>query len=560
VPLTVEWLLNQNSLTQLECVAGQGGLNNEIKSAIIMENPDTLRWLKGGEFIITTGYSFKDNNMVKNNIIKDLSNCGCCGIGIKIKRYFDEIPEVIIKQANELGFPVIKIPYTVTLSQISRLIYKNIFKNELSEVENIYSIYKQLTDIVVQGRDLNELLSSVSEIVSNPVFIADENWELIAYEIPDSNIIQINDFISTEIAQSLFKQQDIQKIDQDFNEKNYTVVIKPLMHDYKTINCIIFQVKIDGSLAGYICFLETQKQFASADYALIENINSIIGLELIRYNILKQSRKNIKSDFVNTVVMGKLTKEEDLISQCNLYGFDYTKNRVCLVIKLSDLINLYIDKRKFIENKVLSVVNNIALNSSIQNYSFAFNNSIIVFLLYSARKDKAGSINQSLEISKLISSRLKENNIECKIGIGKCYKGLFTISNSFNQAIKALNIGEHIDPKQTVHSYFHDIVYHIISNALTVEEQRELYEETVSKLDSFDRENNSDFILTLDRFFECNLNMSETAKSLHIHRNTMLNRMEKIREILNVDFDDAEERSRIQLGLKIIKLNFYEKD
>ena len=56
---------------------------------------------------------------------------------------------------------------------------------------------------------------------------------------------------------------------------------------------------------------------------------------------------------------------------------------------------------------------------------------------------------------------------------------------------------------------------------------------------------------TLDAFFVCHGNLSQTATRLHIHRNTLTYRLEQIAQITQVNFDDADDPFSLQLALKL---------
>ena len=65
---------------------------------------------------------------------------------------------------------------------------------------------------------------------------------------------------------------------------------------------------------------------------------------------------------------------------------------------------------------------------------------------------------------------------------------------------------------------------------------KEVFTETMP--DSFDEET----LTTISKFFENNLNVSETARQLYIHRNTLIYRLDKVQRIIGLDlraFDDA---------------------
>ena len=59
------------------------------------------------------------------------------------------------------------------------------------------------------------------------------------------------------------------------------------------------------------------------------------------------------------------------------------------------------------------------------------------------------------------------------------------------------------------------------------------------------------FAGTIQRFFENNLNLSETSRQLYIHRNTMIKRVEKIEELLGCSIKNAEVTNQLYNAVKI---------
>lgn len=70
----------------------------------------------------------------------------------------------------------------------------------------------------------------------------------------------------------------------------------------------------------------------------------------------------------------------------------------------------------------------------------------------------------------------------------------------------------------------------------------------------YDKQNATNMVETLDYYFACNCNVSETAKALFIHRNTLIYRIDKIKSILGRDLKDSEERLLLQLGLRVYQV------
>lgn len=79
--LTVKQLLDIGELKDLKLVAGEQGVDNMIKNAITMDNPDMVHWMRNGELLLTTGYNISENENKQKQLISELFNIGCLGSG-----------------------------------------------------------------------------------------------------------------------------------------------------------------------------------------------------------------------------------------------------------------------------------------------------------------------------------------------------------------------------------------------------------------------------------------------------------------------------------------------
>ena len=144
------------------------------------------------------------------------------------------------------------------------------------------------------------------------------------------------------------------------------------------------------------------------------------------------------------------------------------------------------------------------------------------------------------QIAKNIIDTLNtESMLKARVGIGTPVESLSEIGRSFKEAQTALLVGGIFENDKSVVNY----------NSLGL--GRLIYQlpETLCKLfldevftkgayESLDNET----ILTIQKFFENNLNVSETSRLLYVHRNTLVYRLDKIQKITGLDlrnFDDA---------------------
>jgi DNA-binding PucR family transcriptional regulator len=68
-----------------------------------------------------------------------------------------------------------------------------------------------------------------------------------------------------------------------------------------------------------------------------------------------------------------------------------------------------------------------------------------------------------------------------------------------------------------------------------------------------DADSDGELLLTLETYLDANCSPTETATSLNIHRNTVINRVERLRSLLRVDLNEPDERLALQLACRVVK-------
>ena len=107
-----------------------------------------------------------------------------------------------------------------------------------------------------------------------------------------------------------------------------------------------------------------------------------------------------------------------------------------------------------------------------------------------------------------------------------------------------------IFPDERVFFFQNYLIFHQIAS-LSEHEKEELYAMTVKPLVEFDRANHTSLTETLQKYFECHLNSSLAASKLYIHRNTFMNRIEKIQSLIDFHPDDSHNLFSVYYGLCI---------
>ena len=155
------------------------------------------------------------------------------------------------------------------------------------------------------------------------------------------------------------------------------------------------------------------------------------------------------------------------------------------------------------------------------------------------------------KIARAIEDTLKnELFIKTVIGIGTVAEHLRELADSYKEAQTAIDVGKVFDTEKSIINYEHLGIGRLIYQLPTT--LCEIFLSEVfkkSSIDSLDQET----LFTINKFFENNLNVSETSRKLFVHRNTLVYRLEKIKKLTGLDLRQFDHAIVFKVALMVRK-------
>lgn len=535
--MTLEWLINSTELNNFKCVACYDKLNVPLLSVNILDNPDVIRWIKKDELVLTTGYIFKDNPEAQINVIRELKESGCCALGIKIKRFFETIPKIMIEEAEKIGLPLIEVPFYYSFSEISKLIYNKIYSDELNNDLLQYSIINKLSSAFFENQGLDVMINELSHFINKSILVTDCDYNVFSavfsleykylineIALPKVSPAEIASHIShTEISEIAYKNLKI-------NDEIFRFFILTL-----------------PNFTGMVCVLLDDNDISSYDKLLLEKAKNIISLEIARSMKTKSFSNSYHNFFFDFLISENTKSEKDILEICNFYDFDSSKKRVCVSFVLENCEN---DQHR---NKILTTLQQ-AISYKFRDHQGLFlcasNNILSIFLFYKQEQSNIWAVNNTYDLISDFYNKLGDS-ISCtiNIGISRCHSGLNSIRTTFKDTLNCINLKKCQNTTEPICCYTDKLEYHILS-AMPESYLSKLCEDTIKPLIDFDNNNNNVNLLdTLKIYYQCRFNSTDTAKKLFLHRNTLIHRLDKAKELLHYDFVDDDKMFSIYLGI-----------
>ncbi len=301
-----------------------------------------------------------------------------------------------------------------------------------------------------------------------------------------------------------------------------------------------------------------------------EVIKMTVEMMLQQEFLLKelQLEQQARENFIHDLISGRIGNDSDLfITRGQIVGYDVLIPRVALVMDIyqfektakqslqafkgSKEGEIHLQRLK---NDVLKTIQGIFVDTPQEIVSYTGGDRFVVLKTINL-KDSGEILRKKLfrmgkRIKNVISQKMK---FKVTIGIGEYHKDIRGISKSFKEATQALDVGTKLEGAGDIYHVDNLGVGKLLAE-IKEESQQEFMEKTIYSTKNNKEKKINEFLLeTLQGFFDNNLSITQTAKALFIHRNTLLYRLERVKKITGLDpkkFDDAIQL-RIALKMKI---------
>ena len=144
-----------------------------------------------------------------------------------------------------------------------------------------------------------------------------------------------------------------------------------------------------------------------------------------------------------------------------------------------------------------------------------------------------------------------------QVSFSQMIPSLLELSGAFREASLALKVGKLFYPEQTVFPYnklgIGRLIYQLPASLCESFLQEVFLDEIPDRLDD-------ETLLTINRFLQNNLNIAETSRQLHMHRNTLIYRLEQIEKRTGLDLRQFEDAMTFKIATMVMNYLHAEKE
>lgn len=513
-----------------------------IESISVIELP-VENFVHKDELVLTTCIGCTDNDSVFLNFVKDIYNSGASGLVVSIGRYVKSTPQSVIDYANDLNFPIIELPWKIRFAGIIESVLTEINNSRQANLKIFENLQKKLLTLFLNGSTLSEAADLICKELGNQAVI-----------VNSLGMVKGNSKDSDELLKIIEPPLNIL-----FSGKNLDQLSN---YDFKDIYTV-YRILSKNMTYGYL-YLKT-KDDDDNDYVrdnkvlVVRHIVSAISLWFDREQTIFETEMHHKDKYVWNLIQADDSQLQELYTQSTSLGYDLSKQYICIVGLISNFEKSYNLQRssfssyeewkfncvKTVKSQILRVGQTMD-----QDIMLTYQDERLIIFLEATDDDLEKYSNDFIDI---IESRIKpiypQLIISWGIGLYKNYYSHF--NKTYLDAKISLEFGRNEREPGFRHIYHNTSTYRLLSILLNDNETLEIVNSIVGNLVEYDQENGLDIIRTFKSYMENKGNVSQTARALHLHRQSLLYRLKRIEEITQMSLENADDIFLLELCIRL---------
>ncbi|MFJ5770298.1 PucR family transcriptional regulator [Psychrobacillus sp. NPDC093180] len=533
--ITVEESLSLSELSSVTVRSGQGGLSRRVSWTHVMGGNKIAHFLEGGELLLTSGKGWPNNPVLEEDLLQSLLNHQVSGIIFATGHYLMDCPPAAIDFGDNHSIPILEMPFDVPFVKVTKAINQLIMNKQFRKNELMNSISPDLTEDLKSSGNYKETCRILASYFNSPVILTTSDQKILTQAIPDDNHSKFNPLL---LIKNWSDKLD-HSISQDNSSKQATQIIYFTNPEFQSGVAVLLYIGTD--VWGILWLPNFEKDGEQAkEFKILEYTSSVLTdlylkqkeiaakLKLTQFEVLELLFE--KSEIASSIVEGKL----------NNLGLKRSKQWITGIV-ITDLNRQSSDAQKLssIREKCQSWLND---SEGIDGFCQIYQQQLVLI------------ISSDLDILQL-KDNLKKMHMYLKqtTSLTLLFGGIKTECHSLNQSYDdAKSLSSIV---RTLYSeggaYFSDELRReiLLYQGITPEQANELRRAILPN--EFFSQRGEILYDTLKSLVINDFNREKTAEALHIHRNTLRYRIEKIEELLQCRLTSSRCQFWVQVALDL---------
>ncbi|MEU8586421.1 PucR family transcriptional regulator [Streptomyces sp. NPDC048664] len=162
-----------------EVLAGADRLSRTVRWVHAGEVPNIASLLKGGELLLTTGYGLGTRPAEQRAFVRTLAERGIAALVVELGPRFSRLPAALVETARAAGLPLVQLHREVPFVAVTEEIHTEIVNGHYALLQRAEEVHRRCTEALLGGGGVPQVLGILSDFCGNPVFLETPDGQLL---------------------------------------------------------------------------------------------------------------------------------------------------------------------------------------------------------------------------------------------------------------------------------------------------------------------------------------------------------------------------------------------
>jgi purine catabolism regulator len=501
-----------------QVVAGSAGISHQVTWVAAQRATLPLfADLRGGELALLSieATHILDPRLTLATLVKRLAQAPVSALAI-----LGDIQPEAVQAAESVRLPLLRLPSESDLREVQREVERLISDYEAQLERRGAQLYNLLTQRSLEGYGVAGLIETLAERTGRNVAYYAANGDMRLQHGQGQGRVALQSLRPNAQGDNSLLNQDIWV--EPVGTANYP----------------------NGYLALAGSKLDEWDRLAAVQGS------AALAIEFAKEHAVQAAEDRLRGDFLSTILAGPPADPAALYQRGNELGYDLNQPYVAMLCALPNASGAEL-------SRVLSSIQSELTRRNITAPLLRREASILCMLPLAPSeprsRDLAEAMRDRMSLAEALRERLSTDYPGITLALGTPAPTLADWTRTLREAEQALSLGQQLFAADRVLAFGDLGVYRLLVLLRDSPELWTFYRETLAPLVNYDTKNNQpgELIKTLEAYFNHLGNLRATSESLHVHRNTLLYRLERIEQISGLDMSNADEHFALWLALRV---------
>ncbi|GAB7146110.1 helix-turn-helix domain-containing protein [Mycobacterium riyadhense] len=450
------------------------------------------------------------------------------------------IPADIPRSGLPGGLVVVEMPFPVGFAALSRLVADRTLSQELEAMRYSTHAYAALAGLFHRGAGLQMLIREVSNLSRNPAMALNARGLVVAHSgLAADAVTVLSDSVRRMLATGVPAARRSSEHDIRVDP-----VAGPRASEW---TCIASAIQFGKACQGWVVVLVPYPSVGSQELVrhriVTEQATAVIGSEMLRQRSVDEAKERARGDFIQALVHGSFSSEHELRARADHHE-----------IEIDSPFGVFVAHGVLphpVGNPAGGMIRLARYAANISSQSAARTDATVIgdVVVVVRTLGDGDAAAQEREMADFAQAMYRELEQRCRsavaVGYGQPSHGAGKVSESYRQARIALGIARRLGRRCAI-SYQDLRSFTVLTEIADTESSRQLVREVIEPLRS-----GPNLLETLTGYLAHGGNVTEAARALNVHRNTLLTKLDRISQTIGLDIREPENQFTLWLAIRL---------